>query len=164
MKPIVAVIGATKSGRSTVGAELASLLDVPFTENEDLLKRDLHDLVVADPKGASQEILRASKGLLDHPGVVTLLPSAAGDVHTLTMFADLEVPIVLLTCSAARLASRANLGAPRPTTLGTPRAVFAAMVSQLHKAAKPFVEASFSTEGTVAREVAIAIRDTIART
>jgi Shikimate kinase len=164
MKPTVALVGATKSGRSSVGQELAFLLDVPLTENENLLEDDLHDLVVSDPKGATWKIVESARKLCEYDGVVTLLPSAATDAHTLETFAARGVPIVLLTCSPSKLASRANLSAPRPTTLGTPRAMFNSMISQFLETVTPHVTASFSTEDTKASEVAIAIRDTIART
>lgn len=163
MRPLVALVGPTGAGRSSVGRALAAELDCPLTETEDLLPAPVSELVLSDPEQASELIIAAGREQLVCGGVVTLLPSAAMDVQLLEQYRQQNVPLVYLSCDISELARRANLGAPRTTALGTPRAMFAHMVRDFEEAVTQQVQLVVPTGGSTPEQVAATIRDTMAQ-
>lgn len=146
MKPSrIILLGASGSGRSSIGDALAQKLGWDFIEQENSISKaegmDFADFVIASAPSSLQQLIEENAlGLLTEEcanTVLTLLPSASKSAAVLEKLSDIchkgDV-VVLLEAPIATLAHRCGLDAPRSIALGRPRALFHKHVTQVNTA------------------------------
>jgi shikimate kinase len=164
MSPRVVLVGLPGAGKSTVGAELAKLLAVPFADTDDLVLemtgRSVPEIFAEDGEGAFREIEAAAiaDALLDFDGVLAL---GGGAVTTDAVREELQsaaVPVALLTAEQAVLLARLAGTGHRPLLSGDTAARLADLAADREplyaEVATLTVETDFATTGEVAAEIA----------
>lgn len=168
--PLVVILGPTGSGRTTVGAELARLLDADFSETEDLVHLrtgdSVRDLALQEDSARfNAAVGAAALEQLSGGGVVSLLPSAVSLPEVSERLMDLRdrgVPLVSLTADLSTLARRAGLNAPRSTSLGQPRFWFSQLVAKLKEDCASVGAREFDTSRRDAAQTAAVITEVFA--
>jgi shikimate kinase len=122
----VILIGAPGAGKTTVGAMLAALLGVPFTDTDAVVEaaagKPVSDIFISDGEPEFRRLERAAvSATLTSEGVVGLGGGAVMDESTQAELAGRTV--VYLQTGFAELAKRVGLDRARPLLIGTnPRA------------------------------------------
>ncbi len=159
----VFLLGATGSGKTTVGTALAGLLggefqapesgSEDFVRNPQLAKQRLLDYTL--------QMLGEENGPGQSPVVVELPPSALLDQEARVKLSKARRSgdiAVLLDAPIEVLARRAGLSAPQMGFLGTPRAWFRALYRELHESYLGMYDTAFDTGSkdplSIAQEVA----------
>lgn len=144
--PTVIIMGASGSGKTSVGEEIARRASWALVENcevaEHLLGMPLSEAMIRDPQGAQEALTVAARQCLTPGGkgagaAVVLSASAPLDpeVHSLVeQCRVVHVPVVALSAPLEVLARRNGLLAARPSALGTPRAWFRQQLGQVEDA------------------------------
>jgi shikimate kinase len=164
MAPRVVLVGLPAAGKSTVGGELASLLDVPFADTDDLVMemtgRSVPEIFADDGEQAFREIEAAAiaDALLDFEGVLAL---GGGAVTTDLVREELrssQVPVALLTAEHEVLLARLAGSGHRPLLVGDTAARLAELAAEREplylEVATLTVETDFATTSEVAAELA----------
>ncbi len=133
--PLIAVIGAPGSGKSTVGAALATRLGIGFCDVDQLIAqvqgRSITDIFAEDGEAAFRqleqshtvEVLRRTE-----PQVVSL---GGGAVMSPKIRAALtHHPVIWLEVSAATAVRRAGLNSARPLLLGNVRGTLMKLLAE----------------------------------
>ena len=124
--PAAIFIGPPGAGKSTVGALVAAMLGVSFTDADSVIEeaagKPVGDIFVEDGEEAFRELERATAARLiaGHPGVLALGGGAILDPGTRRLLAGQRV--IYLETGFAAAVHRTGLDAPRPLLLGNPRA------------------------------------------
>jgi shikimate kinase len=132
--PIAILVGPPGSGKSTVGALLASKLSMGFTDTdaevEAVAGKPVSDIFVEDGEAAFRDLERAAvaRVLANSGGVVAVGGGAVLDQRTQADLAG--QPVVYLETGFAAAAKRVGLGQARPLLIGNPRATLKALLDQ----------------------------------
>ena len=124
-KPVCVLVGAPGSGKSTVGAELATLLGVTFrdtdTDIEEMAGKPIPEIFIDEGEPHFRDLERAAvRAALDgHDGVLSLGGGAVMDDGTRALLAGL--PVVFLDVGLHDAVRRVGLDAPRPLLAVNPR-------------------------------------------
>lgn len=130
MAPVVVLIGPPGSGKSSVGARLARVLDVSLRDTdadvEAAAGRSVADIFVSDGEERFRELERAAviAAIAEHDGVLSLGGGAPMDPDAqsaLERYAGGGGKIVFLDISLKAVVPRVGLNASRPLLLGNPR-------------------------------------------
>lgn len=137
-RPSAVLVGASGSGTSEIGEQLAQRCQVAFADIDiacsKLYGQSLEDIVITEAPVTVQEAIETgSKWLLQQPGFVALPPSAGRNDAVLAALQVKSTPVVLLTAPLDELARRAGLNVPRPVGLGQIRALFAQMAKEVEQ-------------------------------
>lgn len=139
MRPLIVLVGAPGSGKSTVGRLLAQRQGLPFRDTDADVEATqgttVADIFAVAGEAAFRECERAavSAALQDHPGVLALGGGAVLDERTrsdLRTAAASGATVVWLQVSAAAAARRVGLGVSRPLLLGNVRARLVDLLAQ----------------------------------
>lgn len=134
MSPVVVIVGAPGSGKSTVGPELARLLDVPFRDVdwdiEAAAGKPTSEIFIDDgePHFRALEHEAVLAALREHDGVLSLGGGAVMDDRTRAALAGHEVAWLVVSLSAA--VQRVGLGTTRPVLAMSPRATLKHLLDQ----------------------------------
>lgn len=133
--PRAILIGPPGAGKTTVGALLAELLGVSFTDTDTEIEavagKPVSDIFVEDGEPAFRELERAAVAevLARSDGVVAVGGGAVLDQHTQQRLSGR--PVVYLETGFAAAAKRVGLSQARPLLIGTnPRATLRALLDQ----------------------------------
>jgi len=133
-RPAAVLIGPPGAGKSTVGALLAEMLGVSFTDTdaevEAVAGKPVGDIFVEDGERAFRELERAAvaRALDDGAGVVAVGGGAVLEAATQRRLAGRTV--IYLETGFAAAAKRVGLGQARPLLIGNPRATLKILLDQ----------------------------------
>ncbi|MDP3971594.1 MAG: shikimate kinase [Candidatus Nanopelagicales bacterium] len=123
--PLVVLVGAPGSGKTTVGRLLAERIGAAFRDTdadvEQVVGKTVADIFIDEGEDyfRAQEREAVQHAVREHPGVLSLGGGAVLDPATRETLAPLFV--VWLKVSASTAAGRVGLSAPRPLLLGNVR-------------------------------------------
>jgi shikimate kinase len=136
-RPLVVLVGPPGSGKSTVGAALATGRAVAFRDTDHDVEvtagKPISDIFVDDGEPAFRALERAAvaRALDEHDGVLALGGGAVLDAATQDLLARYAADggvVVFLDVSLAHAAPRVGLNRSRPLLLGNPRAQWQALM------------------------------------
>jgi shikimate kinase len=129
MPVALVLVGAPGSGKSTVGALLATALGAAFRDTDQDIAAaagmDIHDIFVTQGESRFRDLERAAviAALADHQGVLSV---GGGAVLSAEVRAGLlGLPVVWLQVDAPTAVSRVGISGPRPVLLGNVRSRWA---------------------------------------
>ncbi|WP_062464593.1 shikimate kinase [Demequina soli] len=166
MGPRAVLIGPPGSGKSTVGAELASLWGVARrdtdTDIEQRAGKSIPDVFLEDGESRFREIEReaVADALAEHDGVLALGGGAIlaeGTQALLEAYASAGGTVVFLDVSLAAAAPRVGLNASRPLLVGNPRAQWVALMDARRPIYERLATVSILTDKSTPPEVAAQI-------
>jgi len=132
--PLLVVVGAPGSGKTTVGLAVADILDVGFRDTdvdiETAVGRSIPDQFVEDgePVFRQREEEAVATALTEHGGVLSLGGGAVLSARTRALLADQRV--LWLRVSAGEASNRVGMGVSRPVLLGNVRSRLVALLSE----------------------------------
>ena len=157
----VVLIGPPGAGKSSVGALLASLLGVGFTDTDDIVAvaagKPVGDIFVEDGEPVFRELERgaAARGLdavKSEGGVLALGSGAVLDPDIRRMLAGQVV--VYLEADFATVARRIGMDRPRVVIPGNPRGRLRAMLEERRPVYAELASVIIQTDGRAPEEVA----------
>jgi shikimate kinase len=164
MAPRVVLVGLPGAGKTTVGAELAKILDVPFADTDDLIiemtGRSVAEIFADDGEAGFREIEAAAiaDALLDFDGVLALGGGAVTTPAVRDELGSSQVPVALLTAEQLVLLDRLAGSGHRPLLAGNTEARLAQLAVErgplYAEVATLTVETDFATTAEVAIELA----------
>jgi len=134
MSPVVVLIGAPGSGKSTVGPLVAEQLGVDFTDTDQLIElreqRSVPEIFIDSGEEHFREIERevVASALDSAAGVLSLGGGAIMDARTRDRLAN--QPTVWLRVNGENAARRVGMNVPRPMLLGNVRARLNALLKE----------------------------------
>lgn len=158
---VLVLVGPPGAGKSSVGRLLASRLDVPFTDTDDLVAKEagkpVGDIFVEDGEQVFRELERAAvaRGLEaagPGGGVVALGGGAVLDVEVRQLVS--RATVIYLEASFATVAKRSGLDKPRVVLPGNPRGMLRAMLDERRPVYADIATLTVSTDGLDPEEVA----------
>ncbi len=155
------LIGPPGAGKSTVGALLAELLGVAFTDTdvevEAVAGKPVSDLFIEDGEPAFRELERAAvaRALHDGAGVIAVGGGAVLDPATQQRLAGRTV--VYLETGFAAAAKRVGLGQARPLLIGNPRATLKILLDRRLPVYQRLATITVPTDDREPREIAAQI-------
>jgi shikimate kinase len=168
MSPRVVLIGLPGSGKTTVGAALATLLGVPFADSDDLViamtGRSIGDIFGHDGEPAFREIEAAAvtDALLDFDGVLALGGGAVTTPSVRQELASTEVPVVLLVAGQHELLRRIAGTTHRPLLAGNAQARLAELATAREPLYRDVARTVLDTGGRSVEGVAADVADYLA--
>jgi shikimate kinase len=166
--PLVILIGPPGAGKTTVGAELASLLGVSFLDTdasiEALAGKPVSDIFIDDGETAFRALERdAVAAAIDgSEGVVGLGGGAVMDPGTQARLTGR--PVVYLQTSFPELARRVGMDRARPLLRANPRAQLKALLDQRLPVYGALAWMTVDTDGREPGEIAGQIASAVAAT
>ena len=163
MKPLVVLIGAPGSGKSTVGPRLARQLGVPFRDIDHDIEaaqgKPISDIFIDDGEPHFRELEhQAIRAALDeHDGVLSLGGGAVLDPRTRDALRGHEV--VWLVVSLGDAVERVGLGANRPVLAMNPRATLRHLLEQRAPLYDEVSTIEVDTSGRDADEIAAGLAE-----
>ena len=157
----VVLIGPPGAGKSSIGALLASLLGVGFTDTDDIVAaaagKPVRDVFVEDGEPAFRELERGAvaRGLdavKSEGGVLALGSGAVLDPAIRRMLAGQVV--VYLEADFATVARRIGMDRPRVVIPGNPRGRLRAMLEERRPVYAELASVIIQTDGRAPEEVA----------
>lgn len=155
------LIGPPGSGKSTTGALVAQVLELPFADTDTAVEatagRTISDIFITDGEETFRELERAAvhTALQEHRGVLALGGGAILDEDTR---ADLHGHrVVYLSVGLADAARRVGLNASRPLLVGSPRRQWQILMDQRRELYEQVADVEVSTIGLNPHQVRDAI-------
>lgn len=172
--PPVILIGPPGAGKTTVGAQLAARLGVPFTDTDAVVEaaagKPVSDIFISDGEPAFRRMERAAVAAVlsgsagkegNATGVIGLGGGAVMDEQTQAQLAGRAV--VYLQAGFAELAKRVGLDRARPLLIGTnPRAQLKSLLDQRLPVYGKLAWLTVSTDGREPDEIAAEIAGKVA--
>ncbi len=165
--PRVVLVGPPGSGKTSTGAALAELLDVPAHDTDAAIEaasgRSISDIFVLDGEAVFRELERAevARALAEEPGVVSLGGGAPVDPLTEPLLADHTV--VFLDVGIADAARRIGFDRSRPLLAVNPRASWVRLMTErrpvYERVATHVVDTAGRSPEEVAAEIAARLRE-----
>jgi shikimate kinase len=163
MSPRVVLIGLPGAGKSSVGAALAGLLSLDFTDSDDLIidmtGRPIVQIFADDGELAFRDIeaVAVAGALRNFAGVLALGGGAITTASVRAALVEAGVPVVLLTASQDQLLARIGHTRHRPLLVGDASdrlATLAAERESLYReVATIVIDTGSHTVGGVAAEI-----------
>jgi shikimate kinase len=156
--PVVVLVGASGSGKTTVGRSLADRLRVGFRDTDADVERDagksVGQVFVDDGEGRFRELekIAVRRALAEHDGVLALGGGAVVDAQTRDELRGHQV--VFLDVGLADAAHRCGLDAPRPLLAVNPRAELRRMLDERRPHYLAVAAATVGTDGREPADVA----------
>ena len=167
-RPLLVLVGAPASGKTTVGTALAGMLGVPFRDTdadiEDVTGSTIADLFVdrGEEHFRALEEQAVARALVQHEGILALGGGAVLNVRTrelLVDYANAGGTVVWLDVDVSSAAKRAGLSRDRPLLALNPRAT---LRNLLLARAPLYAEVATATVPTAGRDPAEVIADVAA--
>ncbi|GAA4388871.1 shikimate kinase [Ornithinibacter aureus] len=162
MSPRVVLIGPPGSGKSTVGAALAGLLDVPLHDTDAAIEaaagRSISDIFIEDGEPTFRELERAevARAVEQEHGVLALGGGAPVDPLTEQVLAGQVV--VFLDVGIADASRRVGFDQSRPLLAVNPRASWVRLMNErrpvYERVATHRVDTAGRTPQAIAEEIA----------
>lgn len=158
MPPVLVLVGAPGSGKTTVGRMVAHRLGVPFRDTdvdvEAVAGCTISDIFVDEGEAGfrRREIEAVTAAMTDHDGVLSVGGGAveSDDVRALLS----EVTVVHLTVGASEAAKRVGITGARPMLLGNVRATWNAQLQRRLPLYREIADSEVATDGLSPDEVA----------
>ncbi|MEV4724715.1 shikimate kinase [Micromonospora humida] len=160
-KPVCVLVGAPGSGKSTVGAELATLLGVGFrdtdTDIEQMAGKPIPEIFIDEGEAHFRALERAAvlAALTSHPGVLALGGGAI--LAEENRAALVGHTVVHLSVELTDAVKRVGLGAGRPLLSVNPRATLKHLMDQRRPLYAEVATATVVTDGRAPEEIAAEI-------
>ncbi|MGV9977793.1 shikimate kinase [Micromonospora wenchangensis] len=160
-KPVCVLVGAPGSGKSTVGAELATLLGVGFrdtdTDIEQMAGKPIPEIFIDEGEAHFRALERAAvlAALTSHPGVLALGGGAV--LAEENRAALIGHTVVHLSVELTDAVKRVGLGAGRPLLSVNPRATLKYLMDQRRPLYAEVATATVVTDGRAPEEIAAEI-------
>jgi shikimate kinase len=167
--PVAVLIGPPGAGKTTVGALLAALLGVGYTDTDDSVAavagKPVSDIFVEDGEPAFRALERAAVAAAlagdEAPGVVGLGGGAVLDPGTRALLAAHRV--VYLETGFTALAKRVGLDRPRPLLIGiNPRAQLKTLLDQRRPVYEGLAVITVGTDEREPAQIAAELADRLA--
>lgn len=152
------IVGAPGSGKTTVGAELARLLDVGFRDVDRDIEaaagKPISEIFIDEGEAHFRSLEHNSvrAALREHDGVLSLGGGAVLDERTRAALAGHRVAWLVVSLSAA--VHRVGLGASRPVLALSPRATLKHLLDQRTPLYREVATVEIDTSELSASEVA----------
>ena len=156
--PRVVVIGPPGSGKTTVGALVAALLDVPFHDTDAAVEaasgRTIADIFIEDGEPAFRALERAevARAVAQESGVVALGGGAPVDPASRQVLSGQTV--VFLDVGIADAAKRVGFDVSRPLLAVNPRASWVRLMAERRPLYEDLATHRVDTAGRPAEDVA----------
>ncbi|WP_431923079.1 shikimate kinase [Micromonospora wenchangensis] len=166
-KPVCVLVGAPGSGKSTVGAELATLLGVAFrdtdTDIEQMAGKPIPEIFIDEGEAHFRALERAAvlAAVTSHPGVLALGGGAV--LAEENRAALIGHTVVHLSVELTDAVKRVGLGAGRPLLSVNPRATLKHLMDQRRPLYAEVATATVVTDGRTPEEIAAEIITLIRR-
>ncbi|MGC5662623.1 shikimate kinase [Micromonospora sp. WMMD723] len=160
-KPVCVLVGAPGSGKSTVGAELATLLGVAFrdtdTDIEQMAGKPIPEIFIDEGEAHFRALERAAvlAALASHAGVLALGGGAI--LAEENRAALVGHTVVHLSVELTDAVKRVGLGAGRPLLSVNPRATLKHLMDQRRPLYAEVATATVVTDGRAPEEIAAEI-------
>ncbi|MFY1621671.1 shikimate kinase [Micromonospora sp.] len=160
-KPVCVLVGAPGSGKSTVGAELATLLGVAFrdtdTDIEQMAGKPIPEIFIDEGEAHFRALERAAvlAALTSHAGVLALGGGAI--LAEENRAALVGHTVVHLSVELTDAVKRVGLGAGRPLLSVNPRATLKHLMDQRRPLYAEVATATVVTDGRAPEEIAAEI-------
>ncbi|MFJ8690392.1 shikimate kinase [Micromonospora wenchangensis] len=160
-KPVCVLVGAPGSGKSTVGAELATLLGVAFrdtdTDIEQMAGKPIPEIFIDEGEAHFRALERAAvlAAVTSHPGVLALGGGAV--LAEENRAALIGHTVVHLSVELTDAVKRVGLGAGRPLLSVNPRATLKHLMDQRRPLYAEVATATVVTDGRAPEEIAAEI-------
>ncbi|CAM3468105.1 3-dehydroquinate synthase [Stackebrandtia soli] len=134
MTVTIVLVGPPGSGKTTVGARLAALLDVPFRDTDQDIEaaagKPIPEIFIdhGESHFRALEAEAVASALAEHSGVLALGGGAVLSPETRRLLAD--APVAFLSVELAAAVSRVGLGVGRPLLAINPRATMKALLDE----------------------------------
>jgi shikimate kinase len=161
--PRVILIGLPGSGKSTTGRRLATMLQVPFADSDELIEhevgRSVRQIFADDgePAFRALEAATLATALRDFDGVLALGGGALDDDTTRQSIIASAVPVVRLEATLGVLAARVGDAKTRPLLAGDPSARLAELAARREAAYAAAATLTVQTDGRTPGQVASVI-------
>jgi shikimate kinase len=166
MGPLVVLVGASGSGKTTVGRLVAHRLGVGFRDTdadvEQVAGKTVSDVFLDDGEPRFRELERDAvrRGLAEHDGVLALGGGAVVDPQTQEALAELRV--VFLDVGLADAAHRCGFDQSRPLLVRNPRGQLRRMLDERRPHYEAVASATVATDGRDPDNVAADVLDVLA--
>ncbi|MFX0538789.1 shikimate kinase [Ornithinimicrobium sp. Y1847] len=163
----IVLIGPPGSGKSTVGALLATRLGVPQIDTDEAVEtragRTISDIFVQDGEAAFRTLEReeAARALALEEGVVSLGGGAVMQEEVAEAVRDSTHRVVFLDVSIADAAPRVGFDASRPLLVINPRASWTRLMNARRPTYEALAEIVVATGGRTPDEVTEEILDAL---
>lgn len=163
--PLVVLVGPMGSGKSTVGALLAELVDAPYRDTDaDIVAaegREIADIFIEDGeehfRALEREAVRTA--VAEHAGVLALGGGAILDAGTRELLSGL--PVAYLSMDVDEAVRRVGLNTARPLLAVNPRRQWREMMEARRHLYTEVARVVVATEGRTPEEVADAVLDAL---
>ena len=166
MSPVVVLVGAPGSGKSTVGRLVAERLGVAFRDSDEDVEtaagQQISDIFVehGEPHFRALEKAAVKEALAAHDGVLALGGGAVLDADTRILLKEHRVAFLEVTLSDA--ASRVGLNRDRPLLLGNVRGTLLKLMDERRPLYEEVGVLTVATADRSAEDVAAEIAEGIA--